>query len=557
MLNELAGKPAPKEILINPEQLQRDYYEKRPDLNNAIQKVRFGTSGHRGTPLNGSFTEFHIRAIVQAIADYRKKMGYSGPLFLGKDPRITSDLAQKTTIEVLAGNNIPVIFQENNDFTPTPVISHLILNYNRQNNPDAKEIGENNGRSVWADGIIITASHNPPTDGGIKYNPPNGGAADTNVSKWIENRANEILQNNNIDVHFCPFDNAIQQSNIVAKDLSIDYIDDLTNVIDFDVIRKANLKIGVDPLGGAAVHYWDKIAQKYGLNLTVVNDKVDPTFSFMSVDWDGKIRMDCSSPFAMAKLVGLKDQFDIALANDPDADRHGIITKSVGLLNSNHYLSVAIDYLIKNRPLWQNSAGIGKTLVSSSMIDRVVADLGRQLVEVPVGFKWFVPGLLSGKIAFGGEESAGASFLKMDGSTWTTDKDGIILDLLAVEILARTGKDPGILYQELEKKFGSPLYQRISQPATIEQKEAFKNLTPDKVKAQELANEPILQRLTNAPGNNAPIGGLKVVTQNGWFAARPSGTENIYKIYAESFSGEKHLDAILKDASTVVSEALE
>ena len=551
-MHELAGKPAPKEILIDPEQLERDYIEKRPDLTNPTQRVIFGTSGHRGSPLSGTFTESHVRAIVQTIIDYRNKMGYNGPLFLGKDTHAISDAAHRTALEVLAANRVETVYQRENLPTPTPVISHAILTYNAEN-PGKK-----------ADGIIITPSHNPPSDGGIKYNPPTGGAADTDVTAWMQKRANEILENGSAEVKSVPLgpvdgreplDESVREI-FRPVDFAEKYIADLENIIDFDAIRKANLHLGVDPLGGAGIYYWKPIAERYGLDLTVVNDRLDPTFSFMTCDRDGKIRMDCSSPWSMKRLVALKDSFDIATANDPDADRHGIVVPSVGLMNPNHFLAVAIDYLLKNRPDWPLAAGIGKTLVSSGMIDRVVADNGRKLVEVPVGFKWFVPGLLDASLLFGGEESAGASFLRKDGRVWTTDKDGIILALLASEIRAKTGRDPGELYRELERKFGSPVYRRVDVPTTLEGKAAFKKLTPDKVTASELAGEKIVAKLTRAPGNDAPIGGLKVVTENGWFAARPSGTENIYKIYGESFLGEEHLDRIFAEAERIVADAL-
>lgn len=543
-MHELAGKPAPPELLIDTDKLYRDYYEKHPDMSDRTKRVIFGTSGHRGTPFNGTFTESHVRAIVQAVVDYRNKMGYSGPLFLGRDTHAISAAAQKTALEVLAANQVTVVWQSDEEPTPTPVISRAILAYNRDH------------AGATADGIIITPSHNPPSDGGIKYNPPHGGAADTEATGWMQRRANELLENQNTDVKRSDYEAATKSDNVTAVDFRPDYIDDLASIIDFDAIRRSGIRIGVDPLGGAAIHYWRPIAERYGLDITVVNDKIDPTFSFMTVDHDGKIRMDCSSPWSMHSLVAMKDRFDIAFANDPDSDRHGIVTPSAGLMNPNHYLAVAIDYLLKNRPNWPKTAGIGKTLVSSSMIDRVVAENGRKLVEVPVGFKWFVPGLFSGDIVFGGEESAGASFLRQDGTVWTTDKDGIIMNLLAAEILAKTGRDPGEIYRDFEAIFGSPVYRRTDRPATLSQKEAFKNLTPDKVTASELAGEPILAKLTQAPGNNAPIGGLKVTTQNGWFAARPSGTENIYKIYAESFQGEDHLNRILTEAAFVVTSAV-
>lgn len=540
----IPGNLAPKDLLINVEQLEKDYLHKYPEMKQLGQRVKFGTSGHRGTPLNGSFTAAHIAAIVQAIVDYRKKTGQPEILFIGKDTHAVSDLAQQTALEVLAANGIQVILQRENGVTPTPVISHAILNANR-------EKGSN-----YSDGIIITSSHNPPSDGGIKYNPPYGGPADTDITQWIEDRANQYLENGNQGVLRQTIDRKALPSGMKEIDFAKDYIDDLENIIDMKIIRDAKVHIGVDPLGGSSVGYWGPIAEKYGLDITIVNDKVDPTFSFIPVDHDGKIRMDCSSPYPMKNLVAQKDQFDLAFGNDPDADRHGIVVPSVGLLNPNHYLAVAIDYLVKNRPNWPKDAGIGKTLVSSSMIDRVVKALDRRLVEVPVGFKWFGPGLFEGSLLFGGEESAGASFLRFDGSVWSTDKDGIILCLLAAEIIARTGKDPGTHYQDFELRFGSPLYSRVDQPSTPEEKQNFKYLTPEKVQASELAGEKIEARLTNAPGNGAPIGGLKIVTENGWFAARPSGTENIYKIYAESFRGKDHLNRIMNEAAQIVSGAL-
>lgn len=538
MVSELAGKPAPKEDLIDVAALRESYLVKKPDLTDRAQRVRFGTGGHRGTPFRGSFNKPHIQAIVTAIIEYRRSQNYAGPVILGHDTHAVSPLAHETALEVLASEGVPTICQYENGNTPTPVVSHAILRWNQTH-------------AETADGIIITPSHNPPCDGGIKYNTPNGGGADVDVTSLIEKRANEILDGGGVQLK-----NGGDRSVIQPVHFEDDYIDDLKNIIDFDAIRSAGVRIGVDPLGGAAVDYWEPIAEKYKLDLTVTNKSVDPAFSFMTCDRDGKIRMDCSSPWAMQRLIAMKDRFDVAFANDPDVDRHGIVVPSVGLMNPNHYLAVAIDYLIRTRDKWPADAGIGKTLVSSGMIDRVAAAAGRKLVEVPVGFKWFVPGLYGGSLVFGGEESAGASFLRFDGGVWTTDKDGIIMGLLAAEILARTGKDPGVLYQELEAKFGSPVYKRVDTPAPLEKKEAFARLTPDKVTETTLAGEPIESILTNAPGNNAPIGGLKVVTKNGWFAARPSGTENIYKIYAESFLGEEHLDRILGEAETLVDKAL-
>ena len=540
----LAGKPAPADLLIDLGRLESDYYKRQPDLANPNQLVAFGTSGHRGTPLDGTFTEAHILAITQAACEYRKAQGHTGPLFMGKDTHAASTPAQRTALEVLAANGVETIIQSNDGFTPTPVISRAILVHNR---------GRKDG---FADGLVITPSHNPPTDGGMKYNPPNGGPAESDATTWIQDRANMLLRAGNKDVKRIAYESALKANTTHQQDFMTDYVKDLASVIDMAAIRSAGLKIGVDPLGGAAVNYWEPVKREFGLNLTVVNPNVDARFSFMTVDHDGKIRMDCSSPFAMAGLVKLKDQFDIAFGNDPDADRHGIVTRSVGLMNPNHYLAVAIRYLLANRPKWSASSAVGKTAVSSCMIDRVVADLGRRLLEVPVGFKFFAPGLFDGSICFGGEESAGASFLRMDGTAWSTDKDGLILGLLAAEITARTGKDPGQHYQELTAKFGAPCYTRIDAPASPEQKAAFKKLTPEAVTATELAGDKITAKLTKAPGNNASIGGLKVVTQNGWFAARPSGTENIYKIYAESFKDQAHLSRIVDEAQQIVTRSL-
>jgi phosphoglucomutase len=543
-LDPLAGKPAPANLLIEVSRLERDYCEKQPSVKDPAQLVSFGTSGHRGTPLDGTFTEAHILAITQAICEYRRLERIDGPLFMGKDTHAISGPAQRTALEVLAANGVETIIQRGDDFTPTPVISHAILVYNR-------------GRTDhYADGIVITPSHNPPEDGGFKYNPPNGGPADTDITNWVQDRANALLRAGNKDVKRIPYESALKASTTHADDFILPYVKDLANVIDMEAIRSAGLKLGVDPLGGATVHYWGPITEIYGLNITVVNPAVDPRFAFMTVDHDGKIRMDCSSPYAMAKLVGLKDQYRVAFGNDPDSDRHGIVTPTAGLMNPNHYLAVAIRYLLTHRPSWPARAAVGKTLVSSSMIDRVVTDLGRTLSEVPVGFKWFAPGLFDGSICFGGEESAGASFLRRDGSVWTTDKDGPIMDLLAAEITARTGKDPGEHYRELTAKFGSPCYTRIDAPATPEQKSVLKKLSPEMVTATKLAGEPITAKLTKAPGNDAPIGGLKVVAASGWFAARPSGTENIYKIYAESFKDDKHLQAIVAEAKEIVARAL-
>jgi phosphoglucomutase len=543
-ISPLAGKPAPKELLVDVARLEREYFERRPDLSDPNQLVSFGTSGHRGSSLHGTFTEAHILAITQAICDYRRGQGTNGPLYMGKDTHALSTPAQRTALEVLAGNEVDTVIQRDDGVTPTPVISRAILVYNRSR------------KEHLADGIVITPSHNPPEDGGFKYNPTNGGPADTDVTKWVQDRANELLRGGNSGVKRVPFVQALKAGTTRQEDFVLPYVNDLRNVIDMDAIRTAGLKLGVDPLGGAAVHYWGPINDIYGLNIEVVNPKVDPTFSFMTVDHDGKIRMDCSSPYAMARLVGLKDRYRVAFANDPDSDRHGIVTPSAGLMNPNHYLAVAIGYLLTHRPQWPARAVVGKTLVSSSMIDRVVQDLGRRLCEVPVGFKWFAPGLFDGSCCFGGEESAGASFLRHDGTVWTTDKDGPIMDLLAAEITARTGKDPGEHYRALTAKFGSPCYTRLDAPATPEEKARLQQLSPEAVKESNLAGEPITAKLTRAPGNGAPIGGLKVVARNGWFAARPSGTENIYKIYAESFRDEKHLQAVIAEAQRIVRAAL-
>jgi phosphoglucomutase len=542
VVSPLAGKLAPKEMLIDPARLEREYFEGRPDLDDPNQLVSFGTSGHRGSPLRGSFTEAHILAITQAICDYRRVHGTNGPLYMGKDTHALSGPAQRTALEVLAGNGVETVIQRDDGFTPTPVVSHAILIHNH------------NRTEHLADGIVVTPSHNPPEDGGFKYNPTNGGPADTDVTQWIEDRANELLRNDNADVRRFTPKGAINANTTYQKDFALSYVNDLRNVVDMDAIRGASLKLAVDPLGGAAVHYWGPINEIYGLDIAVVNSQVDPTFSFMTVDHDGAIRMDCSSPYAMARLVGLKDRYRVAFANDPDSDRHGIVTPNAGLMNPNHYLSVAILYLLTHRPDWPAQATVGKTVVSSSMIDRVVDKLGRCLFEVPVGFKWFAPGLFDGSCCFGGEESAGASFLRRNGKVWTTDKDGPIMDLLAAEITARTGKDPGEHYRALTGEFGAPYYTRIDAPATPEQKVKLERLSPEAVKTPNLAGEPITAKLIHAPGNNAPIGGLKVITRNGWFAARPSGTEAVYKIYAESFKDEQHLNAILEDALQIVTD---
>ena len=543
-VSPLAGRPAPREMLIDPARLEREYFERRPDLSDAEQMVKFGTSGHRGSPLRGSFTEAHILAITQAICDYRAAHGTDGPLYTGMDTHAISPAAQRTALEVLAANGVETIIQRDDGVTPTPVISRAILVYNRGRN------------AHFADGIVITPSHNPPRDGGFKYNPPNGGPADTDATRWIEDRANELLRGGNAAVKRMPYTSAMKAGTTHQEEFVIPYVEDLRNVVDMEAIRDAGLKLGVDPLGGAARPYWEPINSIYKLDVKVVNPVIDPTFSFMTLDHDGEIRMDCSSPYAMARLVGLKDQYQVAFANDPDSDRHGIVTPSAGLMNPNHYLAVAIRYLLRNRPLWRTDAAVGKTVVSSGMIDNVVRKAGRRLNEVPVGFKWFVDGLFDGSCCFGGEESAGASFLRFDGTVWTTDKDGPIMDLLAAEITARTGRDPGEHYRRMTAEFGTPLYTRLDAPATPEQKARLQKLSPDSVKDSHLAGEKITAKLTRAPGNNAPIGGLKVVTASGWFAARPSGTENIYKIYAESFQGEGHLDSIVSEAQEIVDRAL-
>ncbi len=541
-VHALAGKPAPEEVLIDVAKLDREYYERKPDVDDPSQLVSFGTSGHRGTTSNGSFTEAHILAITQAICAYRQTANISGPIFMGKDTHALSAAAHRTALEVLAANGVDVMIQSGDGFTPTPVISRAILAYNH-----ARTDG-------LSDGIVITPSHNPPEDGGFKYNPPDGGPADTSVTNWIQNYANELLKAGNAGVKRTAVANPATTHKM---DYVAPYIEDLANVIDMDAIRSAGLKIGIDPLGGAALAYWEPIRKLYGLDITVVNPKTDPRFAFMTLDHDGKIRMDCSSLYAMAGLVKLKDLFDIAWGNDPDADRHGIVTPSAGLLNPNYYLAVAIRYLLTHRPEWPRTAVVGKTLVSSSLINRVVNDLDRTLWEVPVGFKWFAPGLHDGTCCFGGEESAGASFLRKDASVWTTDKDGLILGLLAAEITAVSGKDPGVHYTEITAAFGNSFYTRIDAPATKAQKDSLKKLSPDAVTATDLAGESITAKLTDAPGNGAPIGGLKVITKNGWFAARPSGTEDVYKLYAESLKSESHLDAIVEEAQRTVSRALE
>ena len=543
-LSPLAGKPAPKQMLVDPSRLAHDYLERRPDPDDPAQQVSFGTSGHRGSSLRDSFNEAHILAITQAICEYRHARAVTGPLYMGKDTHALSGPAQRTALEVLAANDVQTIIQRDDGFTPTPVISHAILVHNR-------------GRDDrLADGIVITPSHNPPEDGGFKYNPIHGGPADTDVTRWIEDRANALLRDGNAGVKRLPLQSAMNKETTHQRDLMRPYVEDLRNVVDMAAIRDARLALAVDPLGGAAVAYWDLINAIYGLDIAVTNTKVDPTFAFMTVDHDGAIRMDCSSPHAMAGLVDLKDRYRVAFANDPDADRHGIVTPTAGLMNPNHYLAVAIEYLLTHRPDWPAAAAVGKTLVSSSMIDRVVGKLRRRLSEVPVGFKWFAPGLLDGSYCFGGEESAGASFLRRDGSVWTTDKDGPIMNLLAAEITALTGSDPGERYAALTAQFGEAYYTRIDAPATPEQKAKLSRLSADAVKASDAAGEPIMQKLTRAPGNDAPIGGLKVVTASGWFAARPSGTEAVYKIYAESFRDEQHLQMLVNDAQQIVQHAV-
>ncbi len=543
-IHPLAGKPAPAALLVDVAALEREYYQRQPDLADSRQLVSFGTSGHRGSSFSGTFTEAHVLAVTQSICDYRRSHNITGPIYLGKDTHALSGLAQRTAIEVLAGNNMEIIIQPDDGVTPTPVISHAILIYNEAR------------RSGLADGIVITPSHNPPEDGGLKYNPPHGGPAEAEVTKWIEDRANELLRDRNRAVKRVPFPAALKAPTVHQNDFVLPYIKDLKDAVDVEAIRAADLSLGIDPLGGAAVHYWEAIREVYRLRIKVVNPVIDPTFRFMTLDHDGKIRMDCSSPYAMAGLLKLKARYSVALANDPDADRHGIITPSAGLMNPNHFLAVAINYLLSTRPVWPKAAAVGKTIVSSSIIDRVVKSHGRNLAEVPVGFKWFAPGLFAGSICFGGEESAGASFLRRDGRVWTTDKDGILMALLAGEITARTGKEPGLHYQELTAAFGTPYYTRIDAPATPERKARLQELSPEAIKANQLGGESILAKLARAPANNKPIGGLKIITENGWFAARPSGTENICKIYAESFVSQAHLDAIVAEAQEMVSAAV-
>ncbi len=544
-VHALAGKPASQENLANIPQLVAAYYTNKPDAAERSQKITFGTSGHRGSSIKNTFNEDHILAICQAVSEIRRSSGITGPLFIGKDTHALSEPAFLTAIEVFAANEITIMIDDKMGYTPTPVISYAILTYNRKNN------------GTLADGVVITPSHNPPEDGGFKYNPPNGGPAESNITKMIENRANEIIRNGLKEVRRITVEKGLSKSGTQRYDFITPYVKDLENVVDMKIIASEKLKIGVDPMGGAGLAYWEPISDLYQLDIEVVNKRIDPTFSFMTLDRDGKIRMDCSSPYAMTGLIDLKDSFDIAFGNDPDYDRHGIVSRSGGLLNPNHYLAVAIDFLFKNRKHWSSTAVIGKTLVSSAMIDRVGSDLNKKVIEVPVGFKWFVEGLLAGEFGFGGEESAGASFLRMNGEVWTTDKDGIIMDLLAAEITARTGKDPARHYQNLQEKFGQPVYERIDAPASAEEKKILTNLTPELIKADTLAGEMIRAKLTHAPGNQAPIGGLKVTTDNGWFAARPSGTEDIYKIYAESFLGKDHLAQIQGEAQEIVNTALQ
>jgi phosphoglucomutase len=539
-VSPLAGKPAEPSMLVNIPRLITAYYAERPDPTVREQRVAFGTSGHRGSAFKNAFNEAHILAITQAICEYRKQRGVDGPLFLGMDTHALSEPAFATALEVLAANGVEVMVDHEGGYTPTPVISHAILTHNRSR------------KSAFADGVVITPSHNPPEDGGFKYNPPHGGPADTDVTRWIEERANALLAENLHGVARIPFERARSAATTHRYGYIDAYVGDLGAVLDMDAIRGAKLRIGVHPLGGAGAAYWEPISARYGFEVTVISDAVDPTFRFMTVDWDGKIRMDCSSPYAMAGVIALKDRFDVAFANDTDHDRHGIVTPSAGLLNPNHYLVAAISYLFRHRSGWRADAAVGKTVVSSSLIDRVAAHLGRRLVEVPVGFKWFVDGLRDGSCGFAGEESAGASFLRHDGSVWTTDKDGIILDLLAAEMMAKTGRDPGELYRDLTREFGDPVYERLDAPATPEQKAILQQLAPQQIQATELAGETILAMLTKAPGNGSPIGGLKVVTEHGWFAARPSGTEAVYKIYAESFRGEDHLRRLQEEAQALI-----
>jgi phosphoglucomutase len=539
-----AGQPAPEQLLIDVNALRDAYYTRAPDAGEPTQQVRFGTSGHRGSPLRSTFNEAHVLAITQAVCDYRAAHNITGPLFLGKDTHAVSDPAYRSAVEVLAANGVHVMIDRDEEYTPTPVISHAIIAHNRLR------------PSRRADGIVITPSHNPPDDGGIKYNPPTGGPADTGITRWIEARSNELLAEHLSSVRRIGYEKARDAAGIHRFDLAGSYINDLAAVIDIEPIKTAGIRAGVDPLGGASVAYWSRIAERYGLDITVVNSAIDPTFRFMSLDWDGRIRMDCSSPYAMAALIALKDRFDVAFGNDTDADRHGIVTPDAGLMNSNHYLAAAIFYLFTHRPGWAGDASIGKTLVSSSIIDRVAKKIGRALLEVPVGFKWFVPGLSDGALGFGGEESAGASFLRRDGAVWTTDKDGIILCLLALELTARMGRTPSELYGDLTRELGAPVFARVDAPASPEEKAILEHLSPADVAASTLAGDPITTLTTTAPGNGASLGGLKVATANGWFAARPSGTEDVFKLYAESFRGADHLARIQEEAKAIVSKAL-
>jgi phosphoglucomutase len=543
-IHPLAGKPAPEDLLIDADRLQREYYARKPDFTDRAQRVSFGTSGHRGSSLRGSFNETHVLAITQAICDYRSSDGISGPLYIGRDTHALSEPAFTTALEVLAANGVETMIDANGGYTPTPAVSHAILTFNLERT------------TGLADGIVITPSHNPPEDGGFKYNPPSGGPADTAVTRWIEDRANHLISVDPRAVARIAYNKARAAVTTHTHDYLGTYVADLSSIVDMEIIAGAQLEIGVDPLGGASVAFWNPIAERFGLHVEVVNDRVDPTFRFMSLDWDGAIRMDCSSSYAMAKLIGLKDRFDIAFGNDPDADRHGIVTRSAGLMNPNHYLAAAIFYLFTYRPNWRPEAAVGKTVVSSSIIDRVAAKIGRTLLEVPVGFKWFAPGLLDGSLGFGGEESAGASFLRRNGKVWTTDKDGIIMGLLAAELMARTGRDPSELYAELIRELGAPVYERVDAAASAEEKAILLKLSPGDVSASELAGQPIEAVLTTAPGNGAPIGGLKIVTAQGWFAVRPSGTEDVYKLYAESFRGSDHLQRIQQEAQAITSAAL-
>jgi phosphoglucomutase len=540
-ISPLAGKPVDPSSLVNVPKLMTAYFSGRPDVGDPAQRVAFGTSGHRGSAFDNAFNEAHILAISQAICVYRRNHGIDGPLYVGKDTHALSESAFASAIEVFAANGVETFIDEHDLYTPTPVISHAILTYNK----DRKQ--------GLADGVVITPSHNPPTDGGFKYNPPSGGPADADITDWIQNAANASLKNGLTDVKRIPYDRALASTHVHRHDYVGPYVRDLTNVVDMAVIAGSGVKIGIDPLGGAAVQYWAPIIEAYKIDASVINPAIDPTFRFMTADWDGKIRMDCSSPYAMKRLVGLRDQFDVAFANDTDADRHGIVTRSSGLMNPNHYLTVAIDYLFTHRPDWPATAAVGKTVVSSSSIDRIAAKLKRKLVETPVGFKWFVDGLIGGSFGFAGEESAGGAFLRRDGTVWTTDKDGLILGLLAAEMTAKTGRDPGQTYEALTRELGTPHYERIDAPATSEQKTVLKALTPEQFTAKDLAGEPIRQKLTKAPGNDAAFGGIKVVTDSGWFAARPSGTEDVYKIYAESFRDEDHLHAIQREAQDAIT----